>query len=92
MPELSRKVIEKLLVHVRLGCLSFTPVSGGPSRNECRDKNFESSVLSIFKEDGSHLNNDNKSLEAIEIDIDTDTEDDETSKWGIDAEHIKKSY
>ena len=34
MPELSRKAIEKLLVHVRLGCLSFIPVSGGTSRNE----------------------------------------------------------
>ena len=89
MPELSRKVIEKLLVHVRLGCLSFIPVSGGTSRNECPHKIFESSVLSIFEEEESHFDNDNKSLEAIEVDIHTDTQDDEISKWDIDAEHVK---
>ena len=38
LPELSRKAIEKLLVHVRLGYLSFIPVSGGTSRNECFHK------------------------------------------------------
>ena len=38
LPELSRKAIEKLLVHVRLGYLSFIPVSSGTSRNECFHK------------------------------------------------------
>ena len=37
-PELSRNALEKLLVHVRLRCLLFIPVSGGTSRNECLHK------------------------------------------------------
>ena len=45
--------------------------------------------MSIFKEEESDCDSDNESLEAIEVDIHTATEDDETSKREIDAKHIK---
>ena len=38
LTEKSQEAIEKLLVHVRQGCLSDIPVSGGTSRNECLHK------------------------------------------------------
>ena len=38
----------------------------------------KSSALSIFKEENSDCDSDNESLEVIEVDIHTDTEDDET--------------
>ena len=49
----------------------------------------ESSVLSILKKEESDCDSENESLEAIEVDIHTDEEDDEISKWDIDGEHIK---
>ena len=49
----------------------------------------DSSVLSIFKEEESDCDSDNEGLEAIVIDIHSDTEKDEISKWDIDAEHIE---
>ena len=38
LPKLSCKAIENLLVHMRLRYLSFIPVPGGTSRNECLNK------------------------------------------------------
>ena len=49
----------------------------------------DSSVLSIFKEEESDCDSDNEGLEAIVTDIHSDTEEDEISKWDIDAKHIK---
>ena len=49
----------------------------------------ESSVMSIFKKKESDCDSHNESLDAIEVDIHTAMEDDETSKWETDAEHIK---
>ena len=40
LPELSSKVIEKLLLNVPLGSLSFIPVSGENSRDEFPHKIF----------------------------------------------------
>ena len=49
----------------------------------------DSSVLSIFKEEESDCDSDNEDLEAIVIDLHSDTEENEISKWDINAEHIK---
>ena len=45
--------------------------------------------MSIFKEKESDCDSDNEGLEAIVIDIHSDTKEDEMPKWDNDAEHIK---
>ena len=86
-------------------CRKLLPVQSLPSSKNweiwIKDISFEkeeyancqigsdSSVLSIFKEEESDCDSDNEDLEAIVIDIHSDTEGVEISKWDIDAEHIK---
>ena len=52
----------------------------------------DSNVLSIFKEEESDCDSDDEGLEAIVTDIHSDTEEDEISKWDIDAKHITKVF
>ena len=49
----------------------------------------DSSVLLIFKEEESDCDSDSEGLEAIVIDLHSDTEENEIPKWDINAEHTK---